>query len=496
MADFALWNPGDRPRVWINWDTFTAQGIPNSWRQPFQEAVINAYTRWQMSAGVDCRYQFFGYTTRTEPADGEVLVTMNERHFDSTRIASTFGNWRKASLVVHRKNGSSLTDWNFVPWNADPGEIDLQGVLTHEFGHCYWLDHTSSATETMNGGYEYHRQRFGPWSGDVARVKAVFRDFDRNRLREFASTDAGATWVSIPTQITDYNHYQARTCLAPGVTAIGTSGLYDLAWSHPNRIPTWLRNDGSSFLFANWRYYGGERAVHGHSLASSSDGTQLWCWVDGDDNGTIKIVRSTDAGGNWSWAGAPAGANTYGQPGLAVTAVGGVRTWVLVWAHFDRADHAGSGHLHASISTNDGWSWSTPTVLDDFYKSLSGVAVAAAPNNRVMVGFAWAPYSAYGMNALRTLHCTVSGGELSGSRVGYTSEASRAQPSLSYDSGSGQFVLAFREQNFLTSLRVTRKDWNASTWPAAAQLAGTTTSTAPALAAAPSGRHVLWYGGE
>jgi len=51
---------------------------------------------------------------------------------------------------------------------------------------------------------------------------------------------------------------------------------------------------------------------------------------------------------------------------------------------------------------------------------------------------------------------------------------------LSYDSCSGQFVLAFREQNFLTSVRVTRKDWNASTWPAAAQLAGTTTSTAPA----------------
>ena len=45
MADFALWNPGDRPRVWINWDTFTAQGIPSSWRQPFQESVVNAYTR-------------------------------------------------------------------------------------------------------------------------------------------------------------------------------------------------------------------------------------------------------------------------------------------------------------------------------------------------------------------------------------------------------------------------------------------------------------------
>jgi hypothetical protein len=42
MADQALWNAGDRPRVWINWDSFNAQGIPNASRQPFQDAVINA----------------------------------------------------------------------------------------------------------------------------------------------------------------------------------------------------------------------------------------------------------------------------------------------------------------------------------------------------------------------------------------------------------------------------------------------------------------------
>jgi len=110
MADSAYWNAGDRPRVWVNWDSFTAQGIPASWKVPIQESIINAYTRWMMSAGVDCRFQFFGYTTRTEPSDGEVLIIMNERHFDSTRVASTFTSWRKAPIVIHRKNGSNLTN--------------------------------------------------------------------------------------------------------------------------------------------------------------------------------------------------------------------------------------------------------------------------------------------------------------------------------------------------------------------------------------------------
>lgn len=496
MADQAMWNRGDRPRILINWDTFTAQGIAASWQVPFQEAVINAYTRWMMEAGVDCRFQFWGYTTNTEPADGEILITMNERHFDSTRIASTFGSWRKASLVIHRKNGSNLTNWAIVPYNADPGEIDLQGILLHELGHCYWLDHATSGNETMNGGYGYHRARFGPWDGDVQRAKALFGDFDRNRLRELVSIDGGNSWVTASTQITTYNHYQARTCLAPGATAIGSSGLYNLAWSHPNRIPTWLRNDGSNFLFGNWLFYGGERAVHGHALASAPDGTMLWCWVDEEDGGTLRIVNSTNSGGSWTWANSPAGAATFGQPGIAVTAVAGVRTWVLVWAHFDRADHAETGFMRCSVSTNDGASWSTPVVLDSFYKSLSGVAVAAASNNRVMVGFAWAPHGVYGMNLLRTLECNVSNGRLQHQRTCYTNAASRTQPALSYDAVRNRFIMAFREQNFLTSIRTSTKAWGDGSWPAAAQVAGTTTATAPTLATTPNGTTVLWYGGE
>ena len=109
---------------------------------------------------------------------------------------------QQASLVIHRKNGSNLTNWNIVPWNAQPGEIDLQGVLLHELGHCYWLDHASSGNEAMTGGYNYHSARFGPWDGDVQRAKSIYRDFEGNRLRELASFNSGVSWSPVSTQIT------------------------------------------------------------------------------------------------------------------------------------------------------------------------------------------------------------------------------------------------------------------------------------------------------
>ena len=70
------------------------------------------------------------------------------------------------------------------------------------------------------------------------------------------------------------------------------------------------------------------------------------------------------------------------------------------------------------------------------------------------------------------------------------------QPSLAYDESSRRFVMAYREQNFLTSIRVSTKAWGDGFWPNAAQVPGTTSATAPSLAATSGARNVLWYGGE
>ena len=498
MADQKWYDEGIRPRILINWRSFQDQGIPASWQGPFTDAVINAYTRWMNVGGVDLRFQFWGYTDRTDSQDGELVISMNERHFDSTRLASTFGSYNRLIIVFHRRNGADLTPWNFVPYNAAPGEFDMQGILMHELGHCLGLDHAAGVNDTMNGGYAYHRQRFGPFANDVARLRNVYRDFTRNRLRQVRSTNGGASWSVVPNNLTSYNHTDARTNLNPGVTPTPQSGLFVVGWSMVGNPPTWLRGDGSTFLFSPWIFYGGERSIYGPTYAQDGNHTMLWAWVDDDDLGTIRVVRSTSDGFTWTWVASPASARTHGTPGLCWTRVGGRSTWILVWAHFDRGDHNGTGYLRASLSTNDGASWSAPVVLNTFYKALSGVAAAATTDNRVVLAFAWAPHSTYGMNHIRAFNCHVAGGQLQTSATVFPQavEATRIQPGLAYDAAADRFVLAWREQDFNTSLNVATKAPAATSWGAKVR-PGVRSHVAPAAAFSAAQRQsVVWYAFE
>jgi hypothetical protein len=505
MADAAYWNNGDQPRVFIHWQSFLDQGIPASWQAAVQDAVMNAFTRWTMVAGVDCRPKFWNFTDRLEPADGEIVVSMNERHFTSTRLASTFTGSRKASIVIHRKNGATMSLWPWVPHNAQPGEIDMQGVLTHEFGHTFWLEDVTDTDRTMCGSYDYQRQRFGPFDGDVLALKAIYKDMDRNRVRQFRSTDGGGGWSVQNNQLTAHGGYATRTTLTPGTAAMGSTGRHVIGWSMPNRVPTWVRGDGVNISFDGWVAYGGERSVQGPAYASAPDGTLLWAWVGNDRNGTVRMVRSTDKAASFSWITAPAGAQTAGTPALACTSVGGTRTWVLAWAHLDRGSHSTSGDVRASLSSDDGASWGAPVQVGSFsfgggafaYKSLAGVAAAAAPDGRVMLAISWAGPTEYSMNLIRSFSCEAVGGRLVVRSIGYSGERTRVQPALAHHPQSDRFVLAYREQNFLTSLRVTRKAWADANWPAAAQLPSSTSNTGPALACNTAlGDLNLWYGAE
>ena len=100
MADQKWYDEGMRPRILINWQSFIDWGIPASWQGPFTDAVINAYTRWMNVGGVNLRFQFWGYTNKTDSDTGELVISMNERHANSTRLASTFGTYNK--LIMHR----------------------------------------------------------------------------------------------------------------------------------------------------------------------------------------------------------------------------------------------------------------------------------------------------------------------------------------------------------------------------------------------------------
>lgn len=492
------YDEGLKPRVLINWQSFVDWGITDSWKGPFTDAVINAYTRWMNLAGSNLRFQFWGYTTKTESDTGELVISMNERHVTSTRIASTFGSYNKLIIVFHRKNGSNLTPWNFVPYNAAPGEFDMQAILTHEFGHCFGLDDTSSANDTMNGSYDYHSYRFGPFNRAIDHVRNLYSDFSNNRLRQLRSTNGGSSWSDANNDITPYNHVQARTNLNLGVVTTPRSGLYVVGWSHVgSRIPTWRRGDGDKFLQRSWLYYGGERSIYGPTYAHDDGHTLLWSWVHNDDVGTIKVVRSTKQGFQWHAVASPTNARTYGTPTLCWTRVSGQSTWVLIWPHFDRTDHNGSGYLRASISTNDGSSWSSPVVLNNFYKVLSGVSAAADVENHIVVAFSWAPNSTYGINLLRSFICQIDSGQLRQISVNYTTETTRIQPAITYDPNVNRFVMAWRGQDYNTTLNTMSKAWVDTNWSSKVTLHNKSSHVAPSLASSVEyGESVMWYAYE
>lgn len=493
MADQKWYDEGLRPKILINWDTFEDWGIPSSWKGPFTDAVINAYTRWMNLAGVDLRFQFWNYTTKTRSDSGELLIKMNEKH--GNRIASTFGSYNQLEIVFHRKFGDDLTPWNFVPYNANPGEIDMQAVLMHELGHCLGLDHEADSPTVMSS-YTYFA-RFGPFKSDIADVRGIYSAFTENRLRQLRTTNGGASWSVANNNLTSYGHTDARTNLGPGVVATPQSGLYVVGWSRISQSPSWLRGDGSQFLTRHWLFYGGERSIYGPAYARDNDRTILWAWVDNDDQGTIKIARSTNQGYQWHWVGTPSNARTYGTPALCWTRVAGQNIWILVWPHFDRSDHNNTGYLRASISTNNGGVWSTPVVLNTAYKVLSGVAVAADANNHVVVAFAWAPHSTYGMNFIRSFNCQVSGSQLQPTATIYGNEKTRIQPALTYDARTDKFIMTWRGQDSNTTLNSVSKSPTATNWSGKVHLSANRSHVAPALAYSPEYREsVMWYAYE
>ena len=499
MADTQWYPSGTRPRILINWDSFVAQGIPADWQGPFADAVMNAYTRWQNIAGVDLRFQFWGYTTKTESDDGELVISMNRLHSPAeSRLASTFGSYNRLIIVFHRRNGDD-TPWNFVPRNARAGEIEMQGVLTHELGHCLGLEHGTDTNATMFPNYNYQSTRFGPFRDDVDRVRAVYPACLRNRLRQLRSSDSAGSWAEVPNALTSHGHPNTRTNVGPGVAALPRSGLYVIGWSHTNARPTWLRTDGDTFLVRNWLFYGGERSIYGSAYASDDNQTTLWAWVPNDDAGTIRVVASQSQALQWFNTGAPAGARTAGTPALAWTRAAGVSTWILVWSNFDRANQNDTGLVRASVSTNNGASWSAPVTLDPALKALSGVSAAAAPTNRIEIALASAPDTAAGLgelNAIRTLVCEVNGGNVRRLGVIDSAERTRIQPALAFEARSGRFVMAWREQNFATSINTAFHATMGGPWSPLVR-PGQSTHTAPALAASAEAQELaLWYAFE
>ncbi len=139
-----------------------------------------------------------------------------------------------------------------------------------------------------------------------------------------------------------------------------------------------------------------------------------------------------------------------------------------------------------------------PTVVDPVLKALSGVGAAANVSNRIEIA-ASAPDTDAGLaqiNAIRTLVCDVNAGAVRRLDVIESPDRTRIQPSIAFEARSNRFVMAWREQNFNTSVNTAYHPGSAGSWSPLVR-PGQQTHTAPTLAAsAENGELVLWYAFE
>lgn len=455
QADYLGYPVGSTVKIYINWDSFEAQGIPSSWKTPFQDCVINAYTRWVHVGSFKLKPKFYGYTTRTQPASDEIIISMNEKHATSTRLASRFE--KPAKIVFHRKSGATNTNWNFTPFRAADGEYDMQGILIHELGHAFGLEHnTNGSSKSAMGGYTF-RARFGPYHEDITDIQAQYGAQTNWDVKIKRSTNSGASWSNYSTNLTGLG---VATTIDP--TAVRDSNRSLFFYTTPSKKPAWIIGSlsPSSFDTSKWWVYGGLRSAYGNAGAGWGN-EYMMAWVDDKDSHKVKVVYSSNGGESFSYRNPPS-TNSYGTPALHKLAD---NTWVLTYTKNHTSNKDENGKIAVRISTNDGSSWGEETILNSYYRAENGLSITSNGTSDVRIGFSWSRKSnqSSGINYLkRTIRAHLSGGSLIYDGMIYESEGTRTHPVFAKN--SSRMLQAWREPNFNTSINTRFSTIGSTSW--------------------------------
>lgn len=476
-----------KPEVWINRNTFWAAGFPNNqaWQLGLTDSVINAITRWTQVAGGRVTPIFKGYTTATAPQANQILVMANESHFNEGRLASAFGTSISTGflIVVHRRGEVGGTPHNYVPYHPASGQIGLEAVLTHEFGHVLgiWV-HSTTIGDLMYANYSRNNV-FGPTPNDRDALISLYGYRTNQKTHGYRSTDNGVTWTNA---MNLQNISWLHTTTDVGAVRDGSSSEDLLVtFTTSDKVPGWIKGASTSGAFGGGTVFGGLRSFYGTAVAGKNN-KYLWGWVD-PQTFSISLVRSTDGAQSWQWTGLPTTYTRGGRPGICYL---GGSTWVLAYVNYAPNDFSQSGRIYARVSTNDGVSFGPAYDISNsgFYKSTTGLSCAAGSSNDVRIGFTWAANGIYdsGTTVLeRTIWATVSGTEISYTRV-ITSASEYTRNSCGMARNNSSFHRICRTPNTATTISHTSMPNSGTAWIAPTNIANVQTGAGPGLAADPS----------
>ncbi len=493
--------PGEPVVVRINYDSFLTRGFSESQRVAVQNAVINAYTRWQMVGGVDLEFRFGGYTSRPtgyrpgvdSPGDfyldNEIIVFMGDYH--DGRLASFYscetgrgGPSRCGQLVIMQRPSETGTPYIWRFWgSSEANTFDLEAVLMHELGHAHDLPDDYSNPTSVMSSYNFWNGRFGPSRADRDSAAITYGAMNRHRIRIHRATDVDGASYSLLADLPG----NVRTTMDPAAVRNGSRLIY--FYTGTGKTPCFIHGSTSgAFGTSKWWCWGGSSSHYGIA-ADGDDNETMWSFVERDGAGDpmIKVVYSTRAdldSGTGVVRALPL-SRSYGTPAIAKV---GTNTWLLAYSRFSRGELDDTGVLVGRISTNDGASWSSEVELrPSTYRIASGVSAAAnRATGEVRLGYAWAatPSGFAPGQLIRTLRARVAGASLADEGMLYGSEATRTQPVLSR--ASSRYHLHLRDMSANTWIRNLRStltgDWMNDT----PFLPSSQTATTAALAADPA----------
>lgn len=123
------------------------------------DAIVGGMNRWGNDGGADFRFKIGGATTQTSfTADGVFIAQYSNTTASggTLAVAQSFGNngrMTECDIRFYAANQYGPTPWRAAAAGVSSSYVDLEQVVTHEFGHCTGLDHSSSSSAVMFASY-------------------------------------------------------------------------------------------------------------------------------------------------------------------------------------------------------------------------------------------------------------------------------------------------------------------------------------------------------